>query len=151
MHAGGIIRRNQTCGSMVSGLTTDGAQHFFTGTAAPCLSIFKPASFDFERPHFVLNPDEKSIDGSLWQRHEYLHRRLLFDRKGREAVQAAIAPAEKKIISAPGLPEADRIARDWEEKWLLIYHNQPIQYPKFSAYGCFWKRENRKDGFDWYI
>ncbi len=40
MHAGGFIRRSQTCGSMVSRLTKNNKTHFLTGTSAPCLSIF---------------------------------------------------------------------------------------------------------------
>ena len=148
MHAGGIIRRSQTCGSMVSLLTAAGQAHYFTGTSAPCLSVFKPAGFDYENPYSVLNPDEQTIEGSLWARHEQIHRRLLFDEKGRRELRKTIAPTETAMLSTPDSAEADRIVRDWQEKMLLTHQQKPVAYPKASFYARFWKRENRLDGFD---
>ncbi|HMA86767.1 MAG TPA: C69 family dipeptidase [Desulfosalsimonadaceae bacterium] len=150
MHAGGIIRRSQTCGSMVSMLPTTGKQHYFTGTSAPCLSVFKPAGFDYDLPYFVLNPDERTIEGSLWVRHEQIHRRLLFDEKGRSELRKTIAPTETAVLSTPARSAADRMVRDWEEKMLVEHGSKRVFYPKRSPYAWFWKRANRLDGFDFY-
>ncbi len=47
MHASfGPVRASQTVGSLVSHLHPEQATHFFTATAAPCTSLFKPAWID---------------------------------------------------------------------------------------------------------
>ncbi|MFP4225627.1 MAG: C69 family dipeptidase [Desulfobacterales bacterium] len=148
MHAGGVIRQSQTCGSMVSALAAKRHRHFLTGTSAPCLSVFKPADFDYEMPYFVLNPDTETVKGSLWARHEHIHRRLLFDEKGRGQLQSTISPTETATLSAPSRSEADQTVRDWEERVRLKYRHKPVRYPKASAYARFWKRANRLDGFN---
>ncbi|MEZ4567610.1 MAG: hypothetical protein R2860_11860 [Desulfobacterales bacterium] len=71
MHAGGLIRRSQTCGSMAAQLMRNRPPLlFFTGTSAPCMSLFKPVSFDPDIDFSVLNKDEKTVAGSLWQNTE---------------------------------------------------------------------------------
>lgn len=157
MHAGGLIRRSQTCGSMVSRLSKENPLHFFTGTSAPCLSVFKPATFDADINFSVFNPDEKTIDGSVWQRHEHVHRRLLFLENERNKVRESIKSAESRIVdifeksgyspTVADLSEADKIASDLEANWHQKYHNNPFNYPTLSPYGIYWKRMNRLDVF----
>ncbi len=157
MHAGGIIRRSQTCGSMVSRLTEGGALHLVTGTSAPCLSLFKPVDHASSGPFFVLNPDERTVAGSIWEQHEAIHRRLLFDDKNRQSLQKSIAEAEAAIFSifenADFMPSesdfmtVDRLVREYHNQWRKRYAALPFRYPKLSLYGLFWKRMNRSDGF----
>jgi dipeptidase len=157
MHAGGLIRRSQTCGSMVSRLEKNNPLHFFTGTSAPCLSIFKPVSFDMDLNFSVLNSDENTVDGSLWQRHEHAHRRLLFLGKERKQVRDSIRDAENgmfKIFEAKNyfiepddIKAADQIVSDLEEEFVKQYTNREIQHPMLSPYGLYWKWVNRLDGF----
>ncbi len=154
MHAGGFIRRSQTCGSMVSRLSPEDAAHFFTGTSAPCLSLFKPAGFDRDIAYYVLNSDEQTVEGSLWKRHEHIHRPLLFLDAQRAEVQLSIARTQNRMLSlyegADGAPgpagaaEADRMGRQWEEEMLEKFAHLPFSYP-FGLYGRFWKRAGGMD------
>ncbi len=157
MHAGGPIRRSQTCGSMVSRLVPKNPSHFFTGTSAPCLSVFKPAAFDPDIRFSVLNPDEKTVVGSLWRRHEEIHRRLIFNKEARDQVKRSIVETEKNIldlfeksgpdVDASRLQAADRLAADWEEELYQKYKDLPFDYAMLSPYALYWRRMNRIDGF----
>ena len=158
MHAGGFIRRSQTCGSMVSHLSGKNCLHFFTGTSAPCMSIFKPVSFDAGVNFCVLNPDEKTADGSIWQKNEYVHRRLIFMDKKRQVLQESIAQTENDMLAVfeakdcavdiDDLKKADKIVRKWMNRWYQEYRNHTFHYPSMSRYGRFWKKQNEKDGFN---
>ncbi len=158
MHAGGFIRRNQTCGSMVSRLWNNKSLHFCTGTSAPCMSIFKPVSFDYDLTFSVLNPDEQTVDGSLWQKNEHIHRRLIFMDKKRQILQESIAQTENEMISVfendnfeifrQDMEKADDIVREWMERWYQEYRNHTFHYPSMNLYGGFWKRTNALDGFN---
>lgn len=80
MHLGfGPIRISQTTGSMVSQLTDDQNTHWLTGTAAPCLSIFKPIWMDAGLPDIGPEPKGEYDSKSLWWRGEELHRRTLLN------------------------------------------------------------------------
>jgi dipeptidase len=157
MHAGGFIRRSQTCGSMVSRLCKNKNLHFFTGTSAPCMSLFKPVSFDFGVDFSVLNPDEKTVDGSLWQRNEYIHRRLIFMDKKRHVLQESIAHTENEMLSVfeekefepskDDMLKADDIVRKWTDRCFHEYRHHTFHYPSMSLYGSFWKKMNRQNGF----
>ncbi|HVU87525.1 MAG TPA: hypothetical protein VHD36_09395 [Pirellulales bacterium] len=78
MHAGGVTAASQTTASWVCELSPAGQSHWVTGTAAPCLGIFKPVQVDDPldlgpRPTDLADPD------SLWWRHEQWHRRAIRD------------------------------------------------------------------------
>jgi secernin len=75
MHGGGLLAASQTTGSWVSELG-EAARHWATGTAAPCTGLFKPVAVD--EPVDVGAPTDVP-DGSLWWRHERLHRRVMKD------------------------------------------------------------------------
>jgi len=75
VHAGGVIASSQTTGSWISELSRQGVRHWATGTAAPCVSIFKPVAVD--QPLDVGNPTDRFDEASLWWRGERLHRRVI--------------------------------------------------------------------------
>ena len=96
MHAGGVTAASQTTASWVCELSPAGQSHWVTGTAAPCLGLFKPVRIDQPldlgpRPTDVADPD------SLWWRHEQLHRRAICD-TGRLA--PLFTPARDELESA---------------------------------------------------
>ena len=157
MHAAGYIRRSQTCGSQVSRLSNEDSLHFFTGTSAPCLSIFKPVTFDHNLTPGVLNPDEQTVENSVWQKHERVHRHLILDWRRSESLKKTRDQAEEEIVSmfANNPPEtlltihekADRIIADWTHHWHEKFEDQPFRYSMVSPYSWYWKIMNRKDGF----
>ena len=78
VHPGGIANAVQTTGSWVSDLRPGNLQHWATGTAAPCLGLFKPVSV--EGPLELRPEPREHADGeSLWWRHEVLQRRVMAD------------------------------------------------------------------------
>lgn len=80
MHASfGPIRISQTTGSMISHLTSEGATHWLTGTAAPCTSIYKPVWMDSGLPDLGPSPEGTYDEAAFWWRHENLHREILRD------------------------------------------------------------------------
>jgi secernin len=147
MHAAGFIRRHQTTGSMIARLTAAGPTALFTGTSAPCLSIFRPAAFagDFA----VLTPPGKEVEALLWRRHEFLHRRALADPELRERLRATRDPIEAKIFAALAadaptaeqLAHADRLAAAWHK---VLWETLPQQPAARSS--RFWSRVARRDG-----
>ncbi len=80
MHASfGPVRESRTTGSMISHLTTKEQMHWFTGTASPCTSVFKPVWFDGGLPDLGPAPEGVYDEATYWWRHENLHRELLRD------------------------------------------------------------------------
>jgi secernin len=75
VHAGGLIASSQTTGSWISELSPAGVRHWATGTAAPCVSLFKPVAVD--QPIDVGAPSDRFDETSLWWRGERVHRRVL--------------------------------------------------------------------------
>ncbi len=147
MHAAGFIRRHQTTGSMIARLTPQGPTALFTGTSAPCLSIFRPASFAGE--FSVLAPPEKEIEAMLWRRHEFLHRRALADPVLRRHLRGTRDQIETKIfelLAAPqpgadALARADRLAAAWHK---VLWESLP-ERPKFRN-TRFWTHLSLMDG-----
>ena len=79
MHAANGARRSQTVASMASDLTPGRMVHWVTGTAAPCLSLYKPVVLGLGPTDFGPNPTDRFDNRSLWWRHEVLHRAALQD------------------------------------------------------------------------
>jgi secernin len=158
MHAAGLVRRSQTCGSMVSLLKKDRSIHLLTGTSAPCLSVFKPVEVTGSNSFYVLHPDGHTVEESLWHRFEPVHRHALFSAEIRDRLRDSGKRAESKLLSSleascddsggqSCLKTAEGEIRRWSEKQIETFSRKPFQYP-FSPYGWFWKRINRMDGFD---
>ena len=114
MHAGGWLAASQTVGSFVAEL--GGREHRFwaTGTAAPCLGIFRPVTIDL--PHDVGAPTGKQ-DDSLWWRFETVHRALLA--ADSKTVSGFVADRDRVQELVLGSDEATgwRAADEWLEEW----------------------------------
>jgi len=118
VHAGGLATASQTTASWVAELAPAGARHWVTGTAAPCVGLFKPARV--EEP-LDLGPaaGDRADDTSLWWRHERVHRALLSD------------PAR---LAAPLLSERDAL----EERWLRDPPSPEVAFKEGDALLARW-------------
>lgn len=147
MHAAGFIRRHQTTGSMIARLGPVGPTVLFTGTSAPCLSIFRPAAF--EGDFSVLTPPGKEIEAMVWRRHEFLHRRALADAELRARLRLTRDSIEARLFaeladaepSAEALQRADRLAAAWHKVLWESLPQQPAGRPS-----RFWARVAATDG-----
>jgi len=162
VHAAGLTTPSQTTGSMVAELRPAKKSTFwFTGTAAPCLSLFKP----FFIPGKILTagkfaePGAKP-DGSLWWRHERLHRKSLTNLSSagrkffaeRDDVEAKFVEKERKVFgksaaerekfSAASLEKADEFLH-----WATGRVDEISPSRKFHPlYKRYWSKLNRKVG-----
>ena len=163
VHAAGTTTPSQTTGSMVAELRPGNkSTYWFTGTAAPCLSTFKP----FFIPGKILTagkftePGAKP-DSSLWWRHERLHRRALQNLPAatgrffaeRDAFEDRLVKAEKKIFNKPpaqrekfsadSLIEADALLA----RWTVRIADIPSARKFHPLYRAYWKKQNRRVNF----
>ncbi|MBE7437048.1 MAG: C69 family dipeptidase [Spirochaetales bacterium] len=118
MHATGLRTPSQTTASMIAELIPERPLIFFTGTAAPCLSVFLPFFFP-GKTLLDLEPPGKEPDASLWWKHEKLHRAVIIDYGNRAPqVHIEIKKLEEKIATElnalashrPDIKELDRIS-----------------------------------------
>jgi dipeptidase len=121
MHAGGVVAASQTTASWVAELRPGAIRHWVTGTAAPCVGLFKPVRvgepLDLGPP-----PTDRADADSLWWRHERLHRLVMRDPDRlrplfvdeRDELEARwhAAPPEPAAAFAAG----DRALADWTSR-----------------------------------
>ncbi len=162
MHVGyGPIRINQTTGSMVSMLQPDHEVHWLTGTAAPCLSLFKPVWMDSGLPDLGKSPKGIFESDSYWWEHEKLHRAVILDYPHRKEM---IAEEQKKLqqkfinlaLEGMNAPVAERkeISRVcfqeslmFSKKWADIVAGEPVQKQAAFWYKSAWKKINQEANF----
>jgi secernin len=153
LHAAGFIRRSQTTGAQISRLAPDDARHVFTGSSAPCLSLFRPANFDPAQEFSVLTPPAQAADAPLWWRQERVHRRALFDAGLRQWLRETRDTLEPRLFGeleggaapdAAAWRRADDHAREWDRQ-LAVKPPAPRR-PPLNPAGLYWRRLNRLDG-----
>jgi len=154
MHAGGLIRPSQSCGSMIVKLGAgQPPQVMVTGTSAPCLSLFKPVSFSLAHPSFFDHAGGQSAKDSLWHHYEHVHRRALFDLAFRRDLLASRDEIETKMLAVfeGDIPHeaANDLARRWHENWAEKARHQPPRFSPLRPYDRFWKKLNAKDEMVW--
>lgn len=158
MHAAEGARRSQSVASLVAELREAGALCWVTGTSAPCLSVFKPVVLGLPLPDLGPAPTDRFDDGTLWWRHERLHRRVLADI---ETGHAAIA-AEREALEASFMARIDAargekelsaaIAQCWREadaaeaRWAADLGAPPGRARNRAGYSRSWARLNQVAG-----
>lgn len=133
MHAGAEESPGQTVGALVSELRDSAAVHWVTGTAAPCLSIFRPFVFGVPLPAHGPRPTERFDGRALWWRHEQLHRAAIagdFARflseiePERNALEARFRARVDAVLDGSESDKSCAIATCWreasemEDRWL---------------------------------
>ena len=117
MHAGGWLAASQTVGSFIAELRENEQRYFATGTAAPCLGVFRPVSLAVA--HDVGAPTGRQ-DDSLWWTFETVHRAMLGADADllseyicdRDRVQALVLDSDE----AAAWRIADGLIREWHER-----------------------------------
>jgi secernin len=159
MHAGTDERPGQTVASMVSELHESDQVHWVTGTAAPCISVYKPLLMDTPPPA-ELRPADRFDERTLWWKHERLHRAVLTRdfqrfiediRHERDALEAQFVT--RILAVRDGGTHADRsrvVAECWREaseltqRWESWVPRMPTQGD--GAYHNAWTTLNRLAG-----
>jgi secernin len=147
LHAAGPIRRHQTTGSMIVRLTAAGATALFTGTSAPCLSIFRPVAFEGE--FSVLTPADRQVEALLWRRHELLHRRALDDATLRLRLRATRDEIEAKVFAQLAAPQPDAGALARADRLAAAWHKvlwESLDQRRVRRGSRFWRRVSDEDG-----
>ncbi len=151
MHAAGLVRRSQTTGSLVAriarSVTGLDLQILVTGTSAPCLSLFRPVSFDYDISYSVLASDQADPHASPWWHFEPLHRRALFDAKLRTELRTDRDAIEARLFSqaatAAQLRAADQLCREWDkrnQRRLGLARQRPARLTRY------WSSVSARDG-----
>jgi secernin len=156
IHAGADERNSQTTGSLVSEIGLNHAVHWVTGTAAPCISIFKPVLMDVPIPAHGPVPTDRFDECTLWWRHEQIHRRALrghfpsFIKEiadERDALEEEFLRRMRSIADEKeGTARAETVHRCWSEasavevRWLARLKSA-IE-PAEDSYMSTWQRMN---------
>jgi secernin len=150
MHASEKDRYAQTTGSMVCELQRNHAVHWVTGTAAPCMSIFKPVVLGVAIPAHGPLPTDTFDAQTLWWRHERLHRAVLLgDLNGfldeihneRDALEAKFRARMNAVMHGGSHAEQSRVidqcwkeAQELEDRWYSrLAKPTRVSSPEFIA------------------
>ncbi|HEX4949509.1 MAG TPA: C69 family dipeptidase [Blastocatellia bacterium] len=128
-------RSGQTTGSMVSRVTTNGAQHYLTGTSSPCLSVYKPVMIGRDN-HLG------DTEALFWQ-HERLHRLVIGDyARRRAAFEEARVTFQVEALSRDDAWEAHREKiRDWTSRVERVARGRKF----YSLFDQYWAEQNKLD------
>jgi dipeptidase len=147
VHAGGLLAAAQTTASWVAELRPSGSSHWVTATAAPCLSLFKPVRVG-EPLDLGPAPADRVDYGTLWWRHELLHRAVMRDPVAlggsflaeRDAVQQRWLASPPEPVEA--FAEADALLASWTKS--VLSHPSRDRRPGFVR--RYWRRRNARAG-----
>ena len=143
MHGGPFPTRFwQACGAMISEATPEGAMAWVTATSGTCVSIFKPMYFGIPAPDMGPVPQEIYTEGSLWWKHENLHRRAMGDfhslgaeiRKSFEALETGWFAEGRKLIAAPARQKSEFTAECWRkageatDRWIADLERRNVSF-----------------------
>lgn len=166
IHAKPIFVPTQTTSAYVGHLLPELQTHWFTGTAAPCTSLFKPVFVEAGLPNLG-PPPLGGYDGkSLWWLHERLHRKILEDYQARFAIiQDDQRDFESRYLSRvsqvrsviSGRPANDRMkvlrqitdeafaeAQNLESKWLRRIEERSVDRKPGLLYRRYWGNVNKR-------
>jgi len=169
IHAKPITVPTQTTGSYVGHLLPELQTHWFTGTAAPCTSLFKPVFVETGLPDLGPMPLATYDGRSLWWLHERLHRIILadyasrvniihesqnnFESKYLAQVSDVFLGIKNGIVSSDRLRILHRIndeafteAKQLESEWLSKIERLPVRQRPGLLYRRYWDRTNARGG-----
>jgi hypothetical protein len=157
MHAGPYPSRFwQACGAMIMDAGAKGSMAWVTGTSGTCISIFKPVYFGATMPDTGPTPREIFTEGSLWWRHELLHRRAMADfhtlgqeiRADFERLEDGFFADGRGLVTAPArektefMDECWRRAAEATDRWIGLLERRNTGY-RHKGYAALWDRFDR--------
>jgi len=153
MHAGGISRPSQTCGSMIVRLRKNKTpQLMMSGTSAPCLSLFQPVWFPgagLDKQSIFTDEGSEERD-DFWLRFEKVHRRALIDHEFRSLLGESRDELERNLFAlmegSGSIEGGAARAEQWHSHWATAVSAREPVYRWNSLYDRYWKRLNRMDG-----
>ena len=99
---------------MIARLAGSASRYWFTGTSAPCLSVFKPAVMGSDFLAHLPVPRRRYDGSSLWWRHARLHRIVVADYARRsEVFRGDRDRLQQRCIDSA--PSAETCAELWHE------------------------------------
>ena len=140
MHYGGWLAGSQTVSSWISELRPEGARHWSTGCAAPCLALFRPLPSRESPP--AGRPEGFPDEQSLWWRFEQLHRLLLRDLSVAGEMTGERDELEAAAFATPeDWPRHWREADAWLERWLRHFRARPPAETRPRWLRRLWERQ----------
>jgi len=147
MHAGGLVAASQTTASWVSELRRGGSLHWVTGTAAPCVGLFKPVSVD-DPLDLGPSPNDRADPLSLWWRHERLHRQVMRDPlklgalflRERDSVEQRWLESRPAPVAA--FDDGNRLLAEWTSR----VEAEPVKDTRPRWVRSYWRERNVRAG-----
>ena len=147
-------------GAMITDSSDDGVLVWMTATSATDLSVFKPLFFDAEMPDMGPPPEGTYTEGSLWWKHERLHRRAVADyhtlkpeiRGDFDELEAAFfaegpsLKTESRRVKSEFVRDCWRRAEVVTDRWIERLE-QRNYFVENAAYRAMWDRFNREGNF----
>lgn len=163
MHAASESFGAQSTGSLVSEIHPGDSVHWVTGTAAPCMSIFKPVLMDVPLPAHGSRPTDRYDVDSLWWRHERLHRTVILGdfamfladiRAERDALEADFQARIAAVLNGGSAAERARVVAEcWkeaaamEDRWFALRRTRGVAEDE-TPYRSAWSHMSRLAGFN---
>ena len=133
-----------------------GSMAWVTATSGTCISIFKPVYFGATMPDTGPTPREIFTEGSLWWRHELLHRRAMADfhtlgqeiRADFERLEDGFFADGRGLVTAPArektefMDECWRRAAEATDRWIGLLERRNTGY-RHKGYAALWDRFDR--------
>jgi len=147
MHAGGLAVDAQTTASWVSDLRGPDAVHWVTGTAAPCISLFKPVRLD-QPLDLGPTPSDTVDDACMWWRHERLHRTVM--RNPTELCPLFVPQRDEVqtrwLDDPPDGRDAFAQADDLLHRWTEAVSSHPVSDVRPAWVRAHWAKQSRRAG-----
>ena len=156
MHAGPTPARFwHATGAMITETRADSVVVWMTGTSATDLSIFKPLLFGIPLPEVGLQPMGVDTGGTLWWRHERLHRRAMAQynavkpeiRSEFDALERQFHGESVSARTGSATLKAEFVAWCWQaaslatERWIDRLARRQYAFDH-AGYGAMWQRFN---------
>ena len=153
MHSGfGPVRVSQTTGSMVVVQDNNNLIVWITGSAAPCLSIFKPMTLDNEFDYFGQPPELYFDNNSYWWKNEIIHRKINMNYKKlspeyiterNKLENLFLTKMENFNTDQNTISECFDDAKKFQKNWIDKLENVNIKNSNNYFYQIAWNNNNR--------